>query len=90
MSTIETNLEIQQSKPTKKTVYSKLDFSWYLAGTYLDILRGIGCFSCDKEFNRLFCELRDYVDKKFTMHCVGDINDIFVVAEHIIPVDKIK
>ena len=68
----------------QKTVYSKLDLSWYLAGTYLDIMRGLGAFSCDKEFNRLFGELRDYVDKKFFSQCDGDINDIFVVAEQII------
>lgn len=84
MSTNETNVERPRSETTAKIVYSKLDYTWFLAGTYLDILRGIGYFSCDKEFNRLFCELRDYVDKQFTLHCQGDINDIFVIAEQII------
>ncbi len=84
------NEKTTQTKTPQKIVYSKLDFSWYLAGTYLDILRGIGTFSCDKEFNRLFNELRDYVDKQFTMHCQGDINDIFVIAEQIIPANEIK
>lgn len=78
----------KQSEPTNKTVYSRLAFSWFLAGTYLDIMRGISCFSSDAEFNRLFNELRDYVDKKLTLQCVGDINDIFVVAEQTIPADK--
>lgn len=90
MSTNETNVERQQSETTAKIVYSKLNFSWYLAGTYLDIMRGIGCFSSDKKFCGLFNELRDYVDKQLTKHCQGDINDIFVIAEQIVPSVNIK
>ena len=80
----ESNVKQHKSEATTKIIYNKLDLSWYLAGTYLDIMRGLGAFSCDKEFNRLFGELRDYVDKKFFSQCDGDINDIFVVAEQII------
>lgn len=87
MSAKESNLKPQQSGTTTKLVYSKLDYSWFLVGTYLDIMRGIRCISCDKEFSRLFDELRDYVDKKLTMQYEGDINDIFVIAEQIIKSD---
>ena len=80
----------KQTETPKKIVYSKLSLSWYLAGIYLDIMRGLGIFSCDKEFKRLFGELRDYVDKQFFLQCEGEINDIFVVAEQIIKSDKIN
>lgn len=78
------------NKSEKKIVYSKLDYCWFLAGTYLDIMHGIGYIFSDDEFNRLFGELRDYVDKKLTMPCVGDINDYFVVAEQIVPTNENK
>ncbi|MDE5562688.1 MAG: hypothetical protein K2J01_03985 [Clostridiales bacterium] len=90
METKEMNTQRQILDTPQKIVYSKLDFSWYLAGTYLDILRGIGAFSCDKEFSRLFTELRDYVDKRFLSQFEGEINDIFVIAEQIIPTNEIK
>ncbi len=38
----------KQTETPKKIVYSKLSLSWYLAGIYLDIMRGLGIFSCDK------------------------------------------
>lgn len=79
------NEKSTQMKTPQNIVYSKHDFSWYLAGTYLDIMRGISCFSDDKECSRLFNELRDYVDKKISLPCQGDINDIFVIAEQIVP-----
>lgn len=77
-------METDKLDTPQKVVYTKLDFSWYLARTYLDIMRGIGVFSRDEEFNRLFTELRDYVNKKLSLPCAGDINDIFVVTEQII------
>ena len=70
-----------QSQSEKKTVYSRLDLTWYLAGAYLDIVRSLGNFAHDKEFNRLFGELREYVDKQFFLQCDGEVSDIYVVAE---------
>lgn len=88
MSTKEFNGGTRQSEEPKK--YCKLKLSWYLAGIYLDILRGIVYISCDKEFNRLFGELRDYVERQLLSQFEGEINDIFVVAEQIIPTETLK
>ena len=71
----------EQAEQTKKTVYSRLNISWYMVGAYLDIVRTLGDFSRDAEFNKLFGELREYVDKQFFAQCKGEISDIFVIAE---------
>lgn len=70
--------------PTKtKTVYTRLDFSWYLISALLDGLSS-QCRTDDKEFNRLFSELRTYVENKFFSCCDGEITDMFVVAEQTV------
>lgn len=79
--TNEINENLAKPQSEKKTVYSRLDLSWYLAGAYLDVVRALGNFSRDEEFNRLFTELRNYVDKCFFEQCQGEISEIYVIAE---------
>ncbi|MDE6029006.1 MAG: hypothetical protein K2F90_01640 [Clostridiales bacterium] len=74
----------------KKTVYSRLDISWYMMGAYLDIVRSLGNVARDEQFNKLFEALREYVDKQFFAQCQGEVSDVFVIAEQSIKGDSIK
>lgn len=80
---IELNTKRVQPDAKKKTVYTRLDMSWYLISAYLDGIKGL-CRNDDKEFNRLFNELRDYVEKQFFDSCEGEIADLYVIAEQIV------
>lgn len=80
---IELNTKQWHKDEDKKTVYTRLDMSWYMISAYLDGVKSL-CRNDDKEFNRLFNELRDYVEKRLFDSCEGEIADLYVIAEQII------
>ena len=66
-------------------IVTRVDVSWYILSLYLEDLQNSAMlFLKDKELNRRYCALRDYVDEKLALPKY-DIEDTYVVVEYTAP-----
>ncbi|MBQ8657650.1 MAG: hypothetical protein IJ506_00770 [Clostridia bacterium] len=75
-------------KNIRKTIQTRQKLEWHFVSLYLEMLYSICIFTKDKELQKRYLALRNYINEKISAPDGGDLIDTYVIVEQEIYIEK--